>query len=288
MNDFNTLRCSTKTHFFIEGNPAHGMGPSIAIRIGNAAIGTLQTNNFSELCRIINANTITAAYPNGTSRDNHNGTHSARQARMLEVLLSVMEKGDAKDILKAFSDEEIMHLKLAAYLLRAGRIDESYHLDPSPDDYYTRSSLIYEAYATQLQVSDKTKAWIKQLIVNSCKPKGIRESIIDLDPKNKFAHDCLSVVHELDLIRCYDKYRIDTWNKKSIREVLSFYFPIEKVDRIVELLFDFSKQLCQVTGCYRTYDYHSGDTYIFSDCSNDAEKCWERVSKTRFNGDKIL
>ncbi len=264
--------------FIIQGNSAHGCGPPIPIQIGDVRhIGILQKNNFHALCQIINANTLTNTYPSKETRDNHNGTHSARQARMLEVWLNVMKR-NRPDILKLFTEEELMHLQLGAYLLRSGRIDESSHLDPSPDDYYTRSSMIYEAYANQLRASQETVTWIKQLLVNSCKPVGIRNPSIDSDPKSKFAWDSLTLVHELDLIRCYSQYTIDTANKKYIQAILDIYLPQALVRRILESLFCFSKKLCEVTGSCRIYDHHPGNSAAFSLCSRDGKRCWEIVS----------
>lgn len=277
--------CTPSHSFDIQGNPAHGIGPSIPIAIGDIRnIKILNEDTFPKVCGIIQKTTLTKYYPGGGSRDNHNGTHSARQARMFEVWLDAMETGSHKEIALSLTEEEKMHLKLGAFLLRSGRVDESSHLDSNPDDYYTRSAMIYEAYANQLQASKETVAWVKHLIINSCKPKGIRDSDIDANPKNKFGYDALSAVHELDLIRCFSKWRIEEVNKPSVKEILSAYFPQEKTEPLGEKLFEFSKRLCEATGCYRSYDGHLGNASLFSLCSSNGEKCWEAVKNTPFLG----
>lgn len=276
---------SKHSSIFIQGNPGHGYGPAIPISIGNVQwIGTLDNNNFPSLCQVINEITLTPLYPDGQSRDNHNGTHSSRQARMLEVWFDLMERGRGKDLLASLTEEEKIHLKLAAYLLRSGRIDESSHHDPNPDDYYTRSALIYEAYANQLKASKETIFWVKNLIVNSCKPKGVRDAGIDLDLKSKFAWDALSIVHELDLIRCYSKNRIHTSQKPTVKAMLLSYFDETEAKEILDPLFEFSKGLCKATGCYRIYDHDPGDPRLFMLCSTDGKTCWEAVKNTTFIG----
>lgn len=260
--------------FLIDGNPAHGMGSTIPITIGIIRdIQVLNDENFGKICGIINKTTLTPLYPSGLSRSNHNGTHSARQARMMEALIHLFDKATQERL----SQEETMHLKLAAYLLRSGRIDESSHDESNPDDYYTRSALIYEAYAKQLQVSEETMSWIYHLICNSCKPVGIRDENIDLNPKWKLGWDCLAIVHETDLIRCFSKKKIDTEVKIKTEEHLKNYFSNAKV--ITEKLFNFSKALCKATGCYRVYDHHPGNKSLFSRCSSNGQECWKRVQK---------
>ncbi|HSX13580.1 MAG TPA: SidE phosphodiesterase domain-containing protein [Chlamydiales bacterium] len=258
--------------FQIDGNPAHGRGPTIPISIGDIQhIGQLSETNFGEMCKTINEITLTATYPNGFSRANHNGTHSARQARMLEILLEMM--GDRAYPL---SDDEKMHLKLATYLLRSGRIDESSHHLPNPDDYNTRSAMIYEAYANQCIVDKKIVEDFAFLIANSCKPKGIRDEEIDQNPKYLFLWNCLCIVHELDLIRCYSQSKIDGSIKIKVQDHLAD-LGIEASAAMMEKLFDVSKKLCSATGCSRYYDEDPGDDERFSFYSQHGDACWERL-----------
>jgi hypothetical protein len=260
--------------FLIYGNPAHEVGSAIPIAIGNIRnVEVLTNENFGKICEIINRVTLTPFYPSGFSRSNHNGTHSARQARMMEALMNLFDRATKERL----SQEETVHLKLAAYLLRSGRIDESSHDSLTPDNYYTRSAMIYEAYAKQLQVSEETVSWIYHVISNSCKPIGIRDKNIDTNPKWKFGWDCLAVVHETDLIRCFSKKEIDTKVKIKTEEHLKNYFSNAKT--ITEQLFNYSQKLCEATGCYRIYDDHPGNRSLFFLCSSYGKECWKRVQK---------
>lgn len=273
--------CSTQS-FEIQSTPAHGEGPTIPIPIGVISnFERLNEENFAKVCEIINQVTLTPHYPTGVNRSNHNGTHSARQARMMEVIFDLFVTGPQEALAKEFSPEERMHIKLAAYLLRAGRIDESYHLDPNPDDYYTRSAMIYKAYADQLDISPETSSWLYKNLVNSCKPTGIRETYIDEDPKSLLCWNLLTVVHELDLIRCYSRHEIDGRIKQKMADELSIY--VQNPTLVVDLLLQFSKDLCVSTGCYRVYDRHSGNKKLFRHLSKEGGKCWEVVSKVPFS-----
>jgi len=72
-------------------------------------------------------------------------THSARQARYMQLLFSLIQsKGSdgVRDTYQYCSYEERLNLILGAYFLRAGRVDESSHKNPPADDYNTRSACI--------------------------------------------------------------------------------------------------------------------------------------------------
>lgn len=270
-----TISIENFTYETIEGNPAHKIGPTIPIQIGK--IEALSQEYFGKVFGIINQVTLTNTYPNGSSRANHNGTHSARQARMLQIVFEKIENGPGKNQLEGLTLEERNHLVLAAFLLRAGRIDESSHIDPNPDDYYTRSAMIYEAYANQLKASSQVISWVSMVILDSCKPSCIRNPEIDTTPKYKFAWDCLTLVHNLDLIRCFDKTDIDGRITTLMNSLITPYVasPQETVNELLKI----SKQLCSATGCSRTYDWHWGDPTLFAQCSSDGEKCWKRVNE---------
>ncbi len=267
-------------YFFIQGNSAHGFGPAISLPIATLEkTESLTKELFSSLCGLINQTTLTTLYPSGCGRSNHDGTHSARQARILEALFEEIEKGPKKELAESLSEEEKTHLTLAAYLLRSGRIDDSSHMDINPDDYNTRSAMIYEAYAKQFVVSSETVSWVKNLIINSCKSVWARDPEIDGNPKSKFAWDCLTTVHELDLVRCFNKFDIDMRIKLNVQNRMDPYFEEGTVNKVVKKFFEFSKTLCEVTGCARTYDYHPGNASLFLECSQDGRKCWDIVSE---------
>lgn len=261
-------------------NPSHGSGPKIPVSIGNIGhIKNLTQDNFSEVCRVITKATLTPTYPSGWSRSNHDGTHSARQARMLQVVLKHFEQDPVRTV-NTLTEEERMLLQLGAYLLRSGRIDESSHIDANPDDYNTRSAMIFEAYAKQLDVSKEAIDWIKNIIFYSCKPYA--DTTIHNSAKQSLAWKAFSVVHELDLIRCFSKKDIDGRVANLVKQNLLPYLSLS-TNEVTKKLFTFSKELCAATGCARTYDGDAGNYSLFYACSRDGDLCWKRVSAVKYN-----
>lgn len=83
-------------------------------------------------------------------RPNHNGTHSARQAHLFEVLHKLIKTESSQPY--NFSNEELNSLQLAAYCYRAGRVDET---GGGKDQNRLRSAQVYEAHARQMGFSDQ-------------------------------------------------------------------------------------------------------------------------------------
>ncbi|MBA2368530.1 MAG: hypothetical protein H0V82_05855 [Candidatus Protochlamydia sp.] len=282
---------SEKPSFVIEGNKRVGNDSKIWIPIAKIKTLTLKEENLEKIFSLANQFTLNTPYPiiydsrwidgHLIHRPNHNGTHSARQARSLEALFDLIEKKGvpaAQKNLKNLSAYEKINLKLAAYFLRAGRVDETSHKTSPADDYYTRSALIYEAYAKQLGVSSALIEWTKAIIVDSCKPIQLCRKA-NADPKSQFAYDLLTTVHEIDLVRCFAASRIaDTAEKTKIR--LSKL--IHRSEKNGDLLYEFAKTLCAVTGSSRTVDGYKGNAKLFADCSINGNICWRKVHKTPF------
>jgi len=254
---------------------------------------TLEPGNFAQIFALINQYTVNIPYPHDNDsqeiagqivhRKNHNGTHSSKQARLLEALFALMEKAGPSPMQKLFTaltQEERMHFMLAAYVLRAGRVDESDFSHPHPDDFYTRSALIYEAYARQFSDNEDLIGWVKKLIFNSVKPEGVREADIDSDPKNRLGFELLSTAHELDLIRCLISWEIKDKTQPSLRRRLQSLFPYATNDdreTCLKQLIEFAKGLCAATGCKRAYDFDPGNDALFAKCSTDGAFCWKQV-----------
>jgi len=273
----------------IKGNFRPGNATPIYISIANVSHLTLTKESLPEIFRLANQYTLNSPYPLGdwpmryrelaAYRPNHNGTHSARKTAHLDAILDLVRtRGSkaAKDVYASLSEDEILNLQLAAYFLRAGRVDESDHIDPPVDDYNTRSALIYEEYANQLGVNSSTIRWIKKLITNSCKPRGDRDSDIDTIPKNKFGFEALSLAHELDLVRCFDPEKMKHSISK-IRNRLNYFIPDPQKGPIIQKMIQYAKDLCEVTGCHREYDNAPGNRKLFVECSAKGDFCWQRV-----------
>jgi len=279
--------------YMITGNPRPGK-THIPIRIPIANVSDLQLTegNLPEIFRRANEVTVNTQYAvQNTSRvfagemvhrPNHNGTHSARQARHLEALFSLVEhrgSTEAQQQLRNLSQSEKLNLSLAAYFLRAGRVDESSHKNPPADDYYTRSAMIYEQYAKQMGENPATIAWTKKLMINSCKPHGVRDADIDTNPKNKFGYEVLTMVHELDLIRCFGKTKTAS-TVQSMRSRLDYFVSSSRSgskDQHMNQFMQYAKNLCKATGCRRTYDGDRGDSALFAKSSVQGDFCWNQM-----------
>lgn len=278
--------------FPLECNPRFKDGKPIIVQIARIPDDlALCEDDLYEIFALINEHTINQPYPCAPDdyekyddetriwRPNHNGTHSARQVRLLEAVMDLMETNGSKEVRELWhnvSEEEIINLKLAAYLYRAGRVDETNFRHSKPDDYQTRSALIYEAYAKELQVSPEVVAWTKLLLVNSGKPIGARSEVdIDRIPKNLLCHNILWAMHELDIMRCstdYDKILA------HIREIIFSLIEnrYETVSFTIQLL-NFAEKLCHSTGSEIVYELFEdeGNLDLFHDCSVDGAYCWK-------------
>jgi len=211
-------------------------------------------------------------------RANHNGTHSIRQVRFLEATLDCIAKTGNPEMLNKFTDEEILHLKLAAYFMRAGRVDESEHSEDLADNYNERSAQIYEAYAKQLTQNPKIIDFTRKIIEYSCVPWG-HCAKIQGNKKAQFAHSLLSTVHEMDLPRCYSAQKIAD---KGFLEGAKGRLRHSGISpQNVEALFnDFAVKVLHSTGAYRIdYRGKEGNSSLFADCSTSGGKCWEAVSE---------
>jgi nicotinic acid mononucleotide adenylyltransferase len=150
-------------------------------------------------------------------RINHNGTHSYRQLRYLEVLLDLIPKigrPEAIDCCKTLTEEESVNLKLAVFFLRAGRLDETDSQQQGSDKKLLRSSQLYEHYAKGMGISDKSIAFARQLIVDNCCPSAKLTYKADgqWNPQ-AFWQSIFTLVHEIDLVRCYPDFETRTAHK---------------------------------------------------------------------------
>lgn len=219
-------------------------------------------------------------------RYNHNGTHSARQVRGLEGVLDLIEaKADPgkKAILESLTPEQKANLKLGAYFLRAGRVDEGRYNDG--DDYSSRSALIYEAYAKQLGISDDEISRMKRLIIDSCKPIALCSQETQTNPQDKLCYELLSLTHVMDLIRVCNPsdFKAGGWYFNEIEtrtnEILVDGPHVKQTDNAKELL-AFAAKLCEATGII-PYSSNTRTTptkaQLFHDCSRKGKYCWDTL-----------
>lgn len=270
--------------FMIEGIARPGNPMEILIPIAKCDDLTLTEESLPEIFKRANTHTLNVQYPcintsqkydgRMVHRPNHNGTHSARQFRYVEVLFDLIEKkgtDEAKEQLHQFSPEEMLNLKLAAFFLRAGRVDESNFKQKPPDTYKERSAQVYRAYAEQLGVDPAIIDWAAALIHDSCRPIDICIEA-NKNPKSRFAYDLLTSAHEMDLVRCF---RDVNRQKEDVFHHLESYVPSARNQ--VETLFDYSINLCQSTGIYVHCINRRANDRQFADCSLDGEHCYNVV-----------
>lgn len=281
----------------IQTNPRPNNPKPIFITIANVSSLTLTRENLGTIFRLANQYTLNTPYPlgdwpmrhdgNTAYRPNHNGTHSARQTAYLDAIFDfVQSKGSdqAQQLYSRLSEDELLNLQLAAYFLRAGRVDESSHLDPPADDYNTRSAFIYEQYAIQLGVNPSTIQWIKKLIINSCKKFGERDWDIDSDPKNKFCFEALSLAHDLDLVRCFEPEKMEYVTDKMRNRLKSFtskLLPAATRNQYLSQLMQYARDVCDATGCHRIADGTVGNRDQFMACSIDGEYGWKAAHSVK-------
>ena len=255
------------------------------IPIGNVPQNTA-LDDFDTLFEVANAHTVNQPYLknpgykinyNGSTiyRPNHNSTHSARQARLMQLML------EDPDFITKFSSQQQNILILAAYFCRSGRVDESSHKSQNPDNYYSRSANIFEAYVKQVIPQDvQGKAdlvWGKKLIENSCKPSAIWSLNMSKTPGSLdcVGYDLITLAHELDLMRCFGK----EFKNKTLPSIQS---------RAQKLALDPNKylekaiNLCQITGSRIESDLtvngqkikRNFDMRKFSKNSLSGRDCW--------------
>jgi SidE phosphodiesterase (PDE) domain len=278
-------------------------GSPISIPIANCRHLTLNENNLKYIFKLANQFTLNTAYPDtdghgdktkpGASkrylkeiihRENHNGVHSACQVRCMQVLFDLVEeKGKVGERKKFHSlkNEEKLSLLLGVYFLGAGRINEESSTEKSNN---ARSAAIYEAYARQLGVSEKTLQWTKALLVNSCEPEFIKCEGVPFDEKFRFASNLLYVVHHLDLARHHTKLQMEEV-EKDLKEKCTVLFS-EAPSAISKPLFDFSKKLCAATGTSVKAEEIPLNPSQFEKVSVDGALCWEVVSSLNLENKK--
>ncbi|MFA5250304.1 MAG: SidE phosphodiesterase domain-containing protein [Parachlamydiales bacterium] len=225
-------------------------------------------------------------------RPNHNGTHGARQARMMQGLLDFVKTHGSEEQKTAvcnLTEVEKLALLLAAYLIRSGR----YHDQERSDDhrfYQKRSALIFIEYAKHLGLDEKSYMWIAECMRFSCVPySSLRvkspefKRILDTNPKANLAWSLLNAAHRFDLIRCC---REDEFASKG-RDPLKNFFNIFFTDRAqgqkaYEAFLNFSIQLCEVTGSQIALRDRRFQDALFERCSLEGDFCWSQLQHVSF------
>ncbi len=247
-----------------------------------------------EIFDVVNRFTIQKPYPCDPTRmldvgdaivfrQNHDGTHSTRQVRLLETLLEcLLAHGtqSVKEILKGLGPSQRLPLKLGTFSLRIGRVDETdTHAKYSDTNgWKIRSAQIFQAYAKQLpaeRVSKDQISWVASLISQACNPEELLPKAITQDDKSYFGVQLLACVHELDLYRCYTKEGM----QKPIEKVKSFLFiqtgDSRKANDFQSRLEKYALNLMVATGTGIRYTDQNYNLPLFRANSLDAKYCWQ-------------
>jgi|GEM_PF-2014883 len=215
-------------------------------------------------------------------RQNHNGTHSIRQVKIFEALLGGIKAygtTGAKSIVNNLSKEEVLSLKMAAFFLRAGRVDEASSMTGgAPDVYKERSAQLFELYARQTNLPKAVIDWTIKLISDSGLPDHVPKKYIDTnDVKSVMMFDLLSQTHNLDLYRCFGSTLMHGI-EVTVDSTLQKY--MEKTGDCINFLGNlklYAKDLITATGATPDGElsYENKDYY---ECSNNVNLCFERVN----------
>jgi len=223
-------------------------------------------------------------------RPNHNGTHSYRQVRYLEVLLDLISKNgrqEAKTFCQKLTEEQMVNLKLATFFLRAGRVDESSG-PKTRDQMKLRSFELYQHYASGMGINPQIIEETKDLILHNCNPN------YELDYKDRsqwnpkaFLQTLFTLAHEIDLVRCFPKFEIRT--KPSLVENLSGWVLDAKTNAeiVASRLQEIGIEANTLVGQQVQVSQKPYDLPRFYVHSTYGEYCRYRLSKLEFSIDSL-
>ena len=296
---FPTLECRT-TDIPVTSHPTFGE-LVVPVAILEPPLTTPKLENLTKVFNLANRISINRSYPdpmhdikfdvNGRTytchRPNHNGTHSYRQVRYLEILLDLTAKygrQEAKAFCQKLTEKDLVNLKLATFFLRAGRLDESG--PSSPDKKRLRSFELYQHYASAMGITPQIIEETKDLILDSCTPNG-RLQYKDRSQWNTkaFLQTLITLAHEVDLVRCFPNFEQTT--KPSLVENLSGWVLDAKTDAniVAASLQKFGIEANTLVGQQVAVESKPYDRQRFFVHSTFGEYCRYRLSKLQFSID---
>jgi nicotinic acid mononucleotide adenylyltransferase len=296
---FPTLECRT-TDIRVTSHPTFG-NIVVPVAILEPPLTTPKLENLPKVFNLANTISINRSYPNpmhdikfdvnGTTytchRPNHNGTHSYRQVRYLEILLDLTAKygrQEAKAFCQKLTEKDLVNLKLATFFLRAGRLDES---GPSSSDpKRLRSFELYQHYASAMGITPQVIEETKDLILDSCTPNGrLQYKDRSLWNPKAFLQTLITLAHEVDLVRCFPDFEQRT--KPSLVENLSGWVLDAKTDAniVAASLQKFGIEANTLVGQQVAVESKPYDRQRFFVHSTYGEYCRYRLSKLEFSMD---
>jgi hypothetical protein len=298
---FPTLECST-IDLSVTADPNFGdLVVPVAILVPPL---TPKLENLPKVFNLANTISINRSYPdpqhdinfdeNGMTytchRPNHNGTHSYRQVRYLEVLLDLIPKigrPEAKTFCQSLTEKQMVNFKLATFFLRAGRVDESSG-PKTRDQMKLRSFELYQHYASGMGIDQKIIDETKDLILHSCNPN----SMLDYKDRSQwnpkaFLQTLLTLAHEIDLVRCFPNFEQRT--KPSLVENLSGWVLDAKTNAeiVASRLQEIGIEANTLVGQQVQVSKKPYDLPRFYVHSTYGEYCRYRLSKLEFSIDSL-
>jgi SidE phosphodiesterase (PDE) domain len=252
----------------------------------------LNEQNLLEVFEIAHEHTVNKAHHleqtsekiNGTlvHRPNHNGTHLMRQVFYTDQICELIENKGTHDAQTRLRNLNKENLKLAVYLLRAGRENEGHGRNAQTDtNHKVRSAQIYEAYAEQLGIDAKTIEMTKNVIAQSAAPWEFVPDDLKKDPEFAFLYSIVSTAHELDLVRCYPPSKLDAkgGSNEHIEGHLGYLLGQPNTTACKDRLVNFAKEACIATGesIHEEAGKPSRDRRVFVSCSNKAKNCYKAI-----------
>lgn len=250
--------------------------------------GLSLTNDKSIIYQAINKHILSQPYHEEKSRQitlnetivyrpNHNGTHGSRTVQYLDQIWRlIIEKGspESKKVLEQISSKR-EELKLAAYMMRSGRVNEA---PLKVDNYYDRSALLFKACADQLDITPENVDWAAQMIQESARnpERNFSRRLEDI-----FTRSLLSIAHECDLVRCYDERNM----KREMGLIKTLLSPL--LDRGIDTeatiakLINYGIELCALTGNKLTYPEFIEYQHHFIQCSENHDFCESKLAKAK-------
>jgi len=298
---FPTLECQT-TDLHVTPHPDFG-DLVVPVAILEPTLTTPKLENLSKVFNLANRISINRSYPDprhdikfevyGTTytchRPNHNGTHSYRQVRYLEILLDLTAKygrQEAKAFCQKLTEKDLVNLKLATFFLRAGRLDETDSQLKGSDNKLLRSSQLYERYASGMGISEDQIGFAKQLILDNCCPSAKLDykAVGQWNPK-AFLQTLLTLAHEIDLVRCFPNFEQRT--KPSLMRNLSGWVldATTNVEVVAASLQKFGIEANTLVGQQVAVESKPYDRQRFFVHSTYGEYCRYRLSKLEFSID---
>jgi len=228
---------------------------------------------------------------------NHDSTHALRQwITSQKILTNIGDMGSQRwqSIVLAFTLQEQACIRLAAFCLRIGRLNEdSVH---AGSQHMLRSAEMFKTVASQLGFDIALIQNISDAM-HLRKPKFIEEEryngLLGKDneqklDKAKLAREVLNMVHRMDLVRCWDSKGMAKYQaiRQPVLKSLNYLLEdTEKAEILSEAYLRFACSLCVKTGSkVKLLELGVNTPYkinLKAQCTESLAPCAEKLLKVK-------